>query len=163
MVHAVEAALPTGCPVAVVLGSRASEHAALLAAHEVEIAVDSSWQKGMGQSLKFGLRSVLRSRPALDSLIITVCDQPLLTTSIFKLLLAATTPLAACQYRAGWGVPALFTKPYFSELMALEAEEGAKKILQREVDAVTRVPFPEGDLDIDTPEDLAMLNSVVRH
>lgn len=161
LVQTAEAALQTGYPVTVVLGSAASEHEATLAGLAVDMAVDEQWHLGMGHSLKTGLTRLLSSHPQLEAVVVSVCDQPLLSAAIFERLLSGANPLVACQYRVGWGVPALFTKPFFGELLALEDGAGAKKILVRHGPSVARIPFPEGDLDIDTPEDLASLNRYI--
>ncbi|MEZ4894497.1 MAG: hypothetical protein R2778_15975 [Saprospiraceae bacterium] len=41
--------------------------------------------------------------------------------------------------------------------MSLEGEEGAKKIFKTNPHDLTTVAFPQGDIDIDTPEDYAEL------
>lgn len=150
-------ACETGCPVYVVLGADAEANKKLLEPFAVAVVVDAHWRLGMGHSLKAGLQALLRAQPALDAVIVSVCDQPFLTTSIFQLLLSQSAPLAACQYKHAWGVPARFSNAFFSELLGLGDEEGAKKILARHQHLLAFVSFPQGDLDIDTPADLLQL------
>jgi molybdenum cofactor cytidylyltransferase len=54
------------------------------------------------------------------------------------------------------GVPALFPRTFFADLMALDGDSGAKAMLQSLNDKVT-VPMPEAAIDIDTIEDLESL------
>jgi molybdenum cofactor cytidylyltransferase len=52
------------------------------------------------------------------------------------------------------GVPVLFDRTLFSELLSMSDETGAKKILQEHPHLVKTVPFPGGEIDIDTEDDL---------
>jgi molybdenum cofactor cytidylyltransferase len=51
------------------------------------------------------------------------------------------------------GVPALFSKKYFKPLMELTGEQGAKKIIQQNMNDVESFEFEKGAVDIDTPSD----------
>jgi molybdenum cofactor cytidylyltransferase len=157
LVHTVRQAKATTHPVAVVLGSNADAHHKLIEQENVTVVTDTAWHLGMGHSLKFGLQSLISVHPNLAAVVISVCDQPFLTTGVFHQLLATKAPLAACTYNRGWGVPALFSKPYFPKLLALADVEGAKKVLLNHEAAVDKISFPFGDVDVDTPDDLANL------
>ena len=54
-------------------------------------------------------------------------------------------------------VPALFDASLFSELLDLKGDRGAKSILEKYAAETLRVQFPDGKIDIDTPEDYARL------
>jgi CTP:molybdopterin cytidylyltransferase MocA len=45
----------------------------------------------------------------------------------------------------------------FPELYALSGDKGARALLKKAGGAVMRVDFPGGEVDVDTPEDLAAL------
>ena len=64
---------------------------------------------------------------------------------------------AACRYEGVVGTPAIFRRQVFGELMALEGDAGARRILAREPGRVALVDFPGGIADIDTPDDAARL------
>jgi molybdenum cofactor cytidylyltransferase len=51
------------------------------------------------------------------------------------------------------GVPALFDKTYYDQLLALPDDQGAKKILLQNRHDIWETDFPEGEIDIDTPDD----------
>jgi len=51
------------------------------------------------------------------------------------------------------GIPAILPRRLFPDLLDLRGDRGAKAILLRE-NAAT-LPFPEGEADLDTPEDFA--------
>jgi molybdenum cofactor cytidylyltransferase len=65
--------------------------------------------------------------------------------------------LAASRYDDTTGVPAIFPRSCFSELMELRGDLGARVLLQRHVDRVIRVPIASAAIDIDRPEDLLNL------
>jgi len=59
----------------------------------------------------------------------------------------------ASFYSASAGVPALFHKTLFPEIMKLSDDQGAKKIIQKHPTETLTVNFPEGSVDLDTPDD----------
>jgi molybdenum cofactor cytidylyltransferase len=140
--------------VVVVLGSEEKEHRKLIN-QKAEIVVNSNWESGMGSSLKTGLRHVLSDHPQTEAVIILVCDQPLLTSQHLKLLTEkhkkTKSSIVASAYAGIMGVPALFHHKHFEELSGLEDDQGARKIIQQHV--VEAIAFPEGAIDLDTPED----------
>lgn len=161
LVHAVQQAHQSGRHVYVVLGAHAVRHQTVLAPEMATVYVNPNWQRGMGHTLKFGLRALLQARPELEAVIVAVCDQPFLSAAVFRQLAGACHPatgaLVACRYASGWGVPALFGKKFFEDLLRLPDEAGAKSLLQHHAPNVCWVSFPLGHIDIDTPEDLAAL------
>jgi molybdenum cofactor cytidylyltransferase len=65
--------------------------------------------------------------------------------------------IVASVYGQHVGVPAIFPRPFFSELMQLRGDQGARAILERNAYRLVRVPMPNAAVDLDTPEDLAAL------
>jgi molybdenum cofactor cytidylyltransferase len=57
------------------------------------------------------------------------------------------------------GVPAIFPRSVFSDLVALRGDVGARVLLQRNPDRVVRVPMASAAIDLDTPEDLLKIDS----
>ena len=64
----------------------------------------------------------------------------------------------ACAYKDAMGVPVLFGRTFFAELLMLQGQEGAKKILKNYPDDCAH-PFEQGNIDIDTPEDYERLRT----
>jgi molybdenum cofactor cytidylyltransferase len=52
------------------------------------------------------------------------------------------------------GIPALFHRSVFDELLGLPDEHGAKALVQENLSRVGQVDFANGAFDLDTPEDL---------
>lgn len=139
----------------VVLGANADRHLEMLSQEEVQIVVNQDWPKGMGSSIRTGLER-LDPDNLPDGILITVCDQPLLSADIIRKLTAAlkTNKIATAEYSSGvYGTPALFSASFLNELKSIPAEGGARQMFHRFRSVVTPVPFPEGSIDLDTPED----------
>jgi molybdenum cofactor cytidylyltransferase len=119
------------------------------------------FEKGMSSSIKVGLEYMLKfDKP--DQVIIMLCDQPFVDAKILNKLIATQKKeekgIVACAYSKTFGVPILFGKAYFKELMELTGDEGAKKIAMAHEDDMVTVTFTKGKVDIDTEEDLRDLN-----
>jgi molybdenum cofactor cytidylyltransferase len=111
-------------------------------------------QEGMASSLRLGITALPEDAGA--ALLLTV-DQVAVEGPLLKelLALAALDPTrpTACAYADTLGIPAVFPRRLFLELLALRGDRGAKSILLREKAAT--LPFPGGEADLDTPPDFA--------
>lgn len=158
LVHSTTIALESGIePVVVVLGANEEEHRKALEYLTVHIAMNHSWENGMGGSLKAGLAHLLQNMPTINAVMVMVCDQPLLTCEHLKKIrenyLQSGKPIVASQYSGTLGVPVLFHKTLFSEILALPDDQGAKKIIQQHPHDTLAIDFPAGSIDLDTPDD----------
>lgn len=163
--HAAQTAVAAGCgPVVVVLGaaSAAKQLRFELVDLGVSIVENARWKEGISSSIRAGL-DALEQASSPDAVLIMTCDQPHVTPALLKQLVAAFVathpPAVACAYAGTVGVPALFDRPLFAELKALEHDQGAKGILERHLPRIGRIPFEQGAVDIDTPEDVGTLSS----
>ena len=162
LLKAVNVAVQSLMKTIVVLGANEKDHHEVIAHHPVDIILNSEWQKGMGSSLKTGLSHALKLDADLEAIIIMVCDQPLLTSyhlkKIVKTFQETNKPIVASHYSGSPGVPALFHRSLFSEIAELPDDHGAKKIIERHSGNTTLIEFPEGAVDLDTPEDVSKFN-----
>ena len=92
-----------------------------------------------------------------------VCDQPHVLSPILNDLIITqqktTKQIVTCNYGDSIGPPALFHKKYFKDLMKLSGDTGAKMIIQQNMNDMTTILFPEGEIDIDTEEDYEKLKN----
>jgi molybdenum cofactor cytidylyltransferase len=97
-----------------------------------------------------------------DALLLLVCDQPHVTTATLRALMDARRTggkvIVASAYADTLGVPALFDRSLFGELGELNGQQGAKAVIQRHREEVHGVPFADGAVDLDTPDDVRRLN-----
>lgn len=147
----------------VVLGARAQEIEAGLTDAPGHRIHHPGWQEGIGSSLRAGVQAL----PAdCSAVLILLADQA--AVSVQDLLLLVDTwqrdpaRLVAARYAAEdgvphTGVPAIFPRPYFPELLQLAGDTGARALLSRHKEQVQAVPMPSAALDIDTPADAERL------
>ncbi|MCX8491394.1 MAG: nucleotidyltransferase family protein [Cyclobacteriaceae bacterium] len=159
LLKSINAATESGIKnIIVVLGANAQAHRQAINQTGIQVLVNSDWEKGMGNSLKAGLACLLQQTPKVEGIITMVCDQPLITSDQLKKLIAehdrSQSVIVASLYEGIAGVPVLFHRTLFPELLLLPDDAGAKKILQQHVHLVKTVSFPGGEIDIDTEDDL---------
>jgi molybdenum cofactor cytidylyltransferase len=169
MRRAAEAAVAAECgPVVVVLGAQREAVASELAGLPVRIVEHPEWSAGPGGSLVAGVRALTAgdaaaggAAPAVDAVLVMLCDQLRVDSSHLRALVEAWrrtgAAVVASAYEETRGVPALFSRAVFPELGALGPEQGARGVIAREPSRVMEVPLPGGGEDVDTAADLARL------
>lgn len=162
--RAVETALATTCwPLIVVLGANAESMWAELEGLPVECVKNAAWEEGMGASIRTGMEalSTVEGGTKVESVVLMMCDQPMLTSTHLEALVMAHAmtgnTIVASDYGPTQGPPVLFPHSLFSELRRLEGGQGAKHLLHKYADRLVTVSFPEGLMDVDTPEDYERL------
>lgn len=155
--HQIETLLKTENPVNVVLGAKSKLILPIIEKYEINIFINSNWKNGMGSSISYGIRQVGSELPNTQGILMTLLDQPLMTSKHIQNLInefqVGNKQILASKDASGWlGVPALFDRFYFEKLLQLKGEEGAKKIIQKYKSAVKSFQCGELLEDIDTPE-----------
>lgn len=144
-----------------VLGAHHHEISLSIKDKNIQIVINDDWKSGMSSSIKSGLKKLSGLFPEMEKCFITVCDQPYLTHTLFlkmfQLQETSSKRIVASAYTDTLGVPALFSKKYFDPLMNLTGEQGAKKIIQQNMNDVACFTFEKGNVDIDTPSDYDQL------
>ncbi len=161
--RAASSAVEAGChPVVVVTGAHADASRRVLGELDVIEAKNEQWKLGISSSVRVGVEAVIPSAPGVDGIVLMLCDQPFVTREIIAGLIKArrktSRAIIASSYAENYGVPALFSREHFIELIALKGDVGAKHLIQEHLEKVYLVPFPEGKIDIDTPEELEPFN-----
>lgn len=157
---AANAAFITGQSVSVVLGAHASEIAPALRQRAVSIALNRGWEEGIASSVR---TAVTTAPPACDALMLLLADQVAVTADDLRRLYASwrrhPVLIAAALYQGAPGLPAIFPRWAFTDLLALRGERDPRTVLRRNIDRVVRVPMSNAGVDLDTPEDLLRLES----
>ena len=90
-----------------------------------------------------------------------VCDQPHINAELLDKLVTLQREtgksIVASEYAGTTGIPAIFNRNLFPQLLALKGDMGAKKLIAGQKDEVPTVPFPLGMIDIDTAADYQQL------
>lgn len=149
-------------PVVVVLGAYHESIVRELSGSKATLVINPDWENGMSGSIKSGMNNLWTANPDLDRCIITVCDQPFVDATLLKSLgISADNTgkgIVATGFADTWGVPVLFSKPYFEELLLITGKGGAKKIIEKHVDDMVVFPFEAARIDIDTKVDYYQLS-----
>ncbi len=153
------AALGAGChPVVVVTGAHAELCRRELNGLDVREAFNATWETGMASSVRVGIEGLISMDAGVTAAVLLLCDQPHVTSHVLSNLIAArhTTgrSVIASAYGGSFGVPALFSRTLFAELTELQGTSGAKEIIKRHASNAHFSSFPEGSVDVDTPDDL---------
>ena len=156
--HAAETAVATGCaPIVLVTGALHDELLGEVNDLPVQTVHNPEWQSGMASSIRTGLMAVAGA----SAVLIMLTDQPMVTPELLRQLLArqqqTQAPIVAAAYGDTLGVPAVFDKTMIPQLLQLQGQQGANRLISSLGSAVGRVPFPAGLLDVDTPEEYAAL------
>jgi molybdenum cofactor cytidylyltransferase len=149
-----------GAATIVVLGSYADQLAPLLTHTPASIVVNRDWREGIASSIRTG---ITRLPPACSGAMLVLADQVAVTAQDLQRLVTAWRRqpdyIAAALYAGGVGVPAIFPRSRFRELLELRGDVGARLLLHRNPDRVVRVPMESAAVDIDTPEDLLAVDT----
>ncbi|MGH7981594.1 MAG: nucleotidyltransferase family protein [Candidatus Udaeobacter sp.] len=159
----VDAASAAGCsPVVVVTGSNEEKIDDELQQSDVIKIQNTNWQRGIGSSIRTGVQVVIDRVPSVEAIILLVCDQPLVEADTIQRVITlrknTNRRIVASSYAGTLGVPALFGRSFFCELLSIDDEAGAKSVILRNGDCVAQLEVPEGEIDVDTWEDWEKLN-----
>lgn len=148
-------------PVIVVTGQDSEVFRQYLNDFDVQIAENKNWKQGMGSSISCGMKKLVENEKDSDGVVLCVCDQPFVTAETINNLVSIyqekNNKIIASAYGETLGVPAFFDKSLFAELADLQGKSGAKKVIEKYPDEIFAVDFPEGEIDVDTEEDLRKL------
>ncbi|HSG99930.1 MAG TPA: nucleotidyltransferase family protein, partial [candidate division Zixibacteria bacterium] len=159
--HVAQTALQSHCDrVIVTLGANAGECRRVLETLPLETLMVEDWREGMSASIVAGATLAI-SRTEISALLVTLCDQPLVTAAMLNRILAeyknTGAPIVASEYAGVLGAPVLFARNVFADLMSLRGDRGARDLLTSQRHPITCVSLPEAVCDIDTTADLERL------
>lgn len=162
--HQMETLKIAGNPFGVVLGANSEAILPVIEKFGVDIFINPNWKNGMGNSVAFGIHQLLQKFPGAEGALITLVDQPLITSSYIEKILEIFHPgeqqIIVSKSSSGWrGVPVLFDKIYFEKLQKLDGEKGAKILIQQYKNSIIEIECGEMLQDLDTPESYQRLKS----
>lgn len=116
------------------------------------------WRAGLGTSIA---RAVARAAAGgYDAVLIALPDQPLIDRRDLARLLSEHRSFPGQVICSGYegtrGVPAILPRRLFDELLSLDGDRGAQRLIAGER-AARVIAMPNAAFDIDTPADLARL------
>jgi len=152
------AALVAGHSVTVVIGANAREVAPVLRQRATSVALNRDWEEGIASSIRLAVHSM---PPGCAALLLVLADQVGVTADDLKRLHAAwrrhPVLIAAALYEGAARLPAIFPRWAFADLLDLRGDRDPRQVLRRNVDRVVRIPMPNASIDLDTAEDLLLV------
>jgi molybdenum cofactor cytidylyltransferase len=149
-----------GSSVSVVIGAHAAAVAPLVNRFNASLIVNRDWTEGIASSIRL---AVQRVPGASAGAMLLLADQLGVSGSDLQQLadLWRRQPgsIAAARYGGALGVPAIFPRAVFGDLLELRGDRGAQRILRRHQARVVALPMPGAALDVDTQEDLLRLGA----
>jgi molybdenum cofactor cytidylyltransferase len=147
----------------IVLGAQRELISASIAFKDALLVFNENWEKGIATSIHAGLRALDTHPAEWSAALILSCDQPKLSASHLCEMLrvlaeARQKSMVASSYADTLGVPAIFPRAVFPQLLALRGDKGARAILLDPPCPLAAVPFAGGEIDIDIPADLEHLS-----
>lgn len=116
--------------------------------------------EGMASSIRVGVQALADDS---ETILILLCDQPLVSENLLHKILQTyqqtRQPIVACRYAGRLGVPMLFSKQLYNDLLQLKGDTGAKAIIHQFMNQIAIVDFEEGAFDIDSPADIEQLKN----
>ena len=159
----VRESLESACqPIVAVFGADAQNLSRHIVDFEVYTIQNKDWEKGMGTSISVGIEKLLEIDENVFGAVIAVCDQPFVDERVINRLVQTffdenQSLIVASRYAETLGVPALFSRKLFPELIKLKKSGGAKEVIERFSDETIAIDFSKGTIDVDTPEDFHRL------
>lgn len=119
---------------------------------------DDARRLGMGYSIAAGVAA----RATAGGWLILPGDMPQVLPATLRAVAQhlALHPVVYAQYRGRRGHPVGFSAELFSELMALQGDAGARRVVARYPSLALEVEDPGVLVDVDTLDDLALLRGV---
>lgn len=146
----------TAKDVFVVLGAHAESIKKHLK-YEVNYIVNQQFSLGLSSSIICGVQELLN----YDAVLIALGDQPKIDSDYLQTMLNTfkenQANILASDYGIFNGVPAVFPKKYYTNLLQLKGDKGAKQLLNSKLNLIKTIVDSEKLTDIDTPEDYQKL------
>ncbi|WP_420580827.1 nucleotidyltransferase family protein [Reichenbachiella sp.] len=147
--------------IVVILGSSHEQIMPVISHTSATIAYFDHWQQGMGSTVSFGIQQILNKDRYTKDVLVLLCDQLHVTKQMLSELVffhqESDHLITACGYDKSYGAPAIFNRKTFLDLLNLKGDQGAKKVIQKHFKNAQIISYPEAQVDIDTPKDLALL------
>lgn len=111
--------------------------------------------EGIASSIRYGIAAAEQQR--VTGAVILTCDQPALTSKHLRAIVCEPGRLTASEYGGTVGVPAYFPAEFFSSLLQLRGDTGARSMLK----TAYCIRAEECGLDIDTEDDVIAARAIL--
>ncbi|WP_298900481.1 nucleotidyltransferase family protein [uncultured Psychroserpens sp.] len=153
--HSIDCAIQSNAnKIYCILGAHANDIKASIPMQQIEVIINDNFMDGLSSSIRAGIHHI--NHLNFDAVLIILADQPLIDSKYLNILIQGyiknPTKILASDYGNAIGVPAIFPKKFFKQLIELKGDNGAKKVLNHNSNEIIKVKC-NALLDIDTKED----------
>ncbi len=170
LAHVIDATIASqASPIVVVIGHQSAQVRSQIEQYttnkDIVLIENAQFQEGMSSSLRLGIQTLLakgyknkQSHNTIDSTLILLGDQPLITSRIIDKLITAYRDsgslIVAPLYNGKRGNPVLFDKSLFPELIEVTGDEGGRTVLKSHGNEIELVEMGDtkANFDVDTWE-----------
>ena len=143
--------------IVLVLGANSKKIESNIDTNRTMVLINENWGKGLGNSIAFGVKHIMKSLPNIESVLIMLADQPLIDSNYLNRMLEThylnpSNIICTFYQNNKNGVPAIFTKKQFQDLSLLNGDQGAKVLLEKYSKNVLSLNGKGIVADIDTLE-----------
>jgi len=144
--------------VVVVLGANYKLINKAIEPSKVTILNNLNWKNGLGNSIAFAVNYILQTTIKTDAVLFMLSDQPFievdfLNTMVNQFQEGKQSIIATSYDDHRYGVPAIFDKIYFKELLQLNDDNGAKHLLKKYKYHIKVLIPPAKNVDLDFKKD----------
>lgn len=146
-----------------VLGANADKIKREITSENIQFIENKNFENGLSSSIVAGIEYFKKYNLNFDGIFILLADQPAIETEYLKAMIALfeenPSTIIASNYGDALGVPAIFSEKYFSELLLIKGDKGAKEFINQKRNEVIYPKKTTNFLDIDTKEDLELFKN----
>ena len=146
-----------------VLGANAAAIKSEITSKNIQFIENLNYEKGLSSSIVSGITYFKKEALNFDGIFIVLADQPGIEITYLESLIAIfkenTDRIIASNYGNKLGVAAIFPKKYFSELLLIKGDKGAKEFINQRESEVICPLTSTNFFDIDTKEDLELFKN----
>ncbi|WP_341225173.1 nucleotidyltransferase family protein [uncultured Arcticibacterium sp.] len=124
----------------------------------INIVENADWSSGMAGSIVRGLAGCYMINKSIDAVLVCTADMPEVSGSYLSEIIREAKSneealIVASAYQKVIGVPALFKKETFLDLLELKGDKGASQIFKKFKSNIKKIDFKGLGIDLDTKED----------
>lgn len=117
--------------------------------------VNEQFRSGLGTSIAAGIGAIAN---CASGVMLLLADQPLIDAAYLRRMVDTWIQdqdrIVASEFNDVVGPPVIFPARFFDELQALDGDNGARKVIQANVESLTRLQCAAAAVDIDRRQDL---------
>ncbi|WP_158840768.1 nucleotidyltransferase family protein [Polaribacter sp. L3A8] len=141
-----------------VLGANADKIKSKIHTNNIEFIKNENFENGLSSSIVAGITYFKKKKYHFDGIFILLADQPAIEVRYLEEMLHLFQQnkevIMASNYGEKLGVPAIFPEKYFSDLLLIEGDKGAKEFINKRKNEIICPKQSTNFFDIDTKEDL---------